>query len=161
MGRPRTDEKDPLRRLLRSWRRGDGVEPEHRDHLVAVCRVAVEEADSHDFSPFEQIAAAMVVRLYGRSLASPDAITTARCLGEVTRSLRSLKLLGTEARLGRSRPGPFSPRRRGGNPFRPQQPGAAPRGFTPRPAVPAGGEDEDDLEADDERDAGERVQDDE
>lgn len=102
MARPRTDDRDPLRRLLRLWARGVGVEPEHREHLLAVAREAVREAAGNDFGVFERVAAAMVVRLYGLSLGSQDNLTLARCLGEVVRGLRALRLLGTAGRLRRS-----------------------------------------------------------
>ena len=49
MSRPRLDQKDPLRRLLRSWSQGEGVEPEHREHLLALGRDAVSGATEEPF----------------------------------------------------------------------------------------------------------------
>ena len=122
MARPRNDEKDPLSRLLRSLRGGDG---EHREHLLAVTREAVREADSLGFGTFERVAAAMVVRLYDRSLASQDAVTVSRCLGETVRSLRALNLLQA---VGQLRSG-----RTEGSRFR----GRSPRDHFIPPASPA------------------------
>ena len=100
MARPRLDEKDPLRRLLRTLKGGEG---EDRKHLLEVARAALRESDALDFGIFEKVAAAMVVRLYGRSLASQDSVTVSRCLGEVVRSLRALNLLQAVGPLRRGR----------------------------------------------------------
>lgn len=99
MARPRADQRDPIQALLAAWKRGEDVEPEHRDQCLAVGREAAREAEGYGFGTFEQVAAAMTLRLYSRSLASQDAITCARALGEVIRSLRALRLLGTAGRL--------------------------------------------------------------
>lgn len=127
MARPRTDDKHPLRRLLRAVERGAGVEPEHQAHLLAVTRQALAEAEGYDFGIFVLVASAMVVRLYARSLASQDAITVARCLGEVVRSLRALHLLGTAGRLG------------GGGGLRRGRRGGLPVGLPPCPGGADGG----------------------
>lgn len=121
MGRPRSDQRYPMRRFLADCRAGEGVEPAHKDHVEAVCREAVQEAEERDFGIFEEVAAAMTLRLYSRSLASQDAITCARALGEVIRSLRALRLLGTASRL------------QGGSVFQsPRKRGRSRSVFTPR-----------------------------
>jgi len=91
---------------MRAWGRGEDVEPEHKAHLLAICRQAMVEADEQGFGIFEQVAAAMAIRLYARSLASQDAVTCARALGEVVRSLRALRLLGTIGRVSGHRRSP-------------------------------------------------------
>ena len=115
MPRPRVDQREPMQALLAAWKRGEGIEPEFQEQCLCVGREAVREAEGHAFGTFEQIAGAMVLHLYSRSLSSKDAITVARCLGEVVRGLRALKLLGTADRL------------RGGSVFQPRGKGSRPR----------------------------------
>jgi hypothetical protein len=99
MARPRTAARDPLKRLLRAWSAGEDVEPEHRDHLVAVAREATREAAVHGFGTFELMTAGLILRLYARCLGTQDNLTLARCLGETIRGLRALKLIGVAGRL--------------------------------------------------------------
>lgn len=137
MTRPRNDERHPLKRLLQSVRRGEGVLPEHQAHVEAVIREAEREASEHGFSVFELMAAAMAARLYVRSLEAQEQIVLARCLGETIRALRSLKLLEVEGRL-RGRTGMFgTPRGKRGSPF------TAPRPVAAEVAVVAGDEQDD------------------
>ncbi len=99
MARPRADERRPLLRLQRAVERGEGVEDALQPHLTALCREAVIESEAIGFSVFEEAAGALALKLYGRVLASEDALTISRALGEVVRSLRALGLLGTAAKL--------------------------------------------------------------
>jgi len=96
-----------------------------------VAREAAREAEAHNLSIFDLMAAGMAVRLYGRSLESQEQIVLARCLGETIRALRSLKLLGVEGRLRGGRGMFGTNQRKRGSPFTPPR---------VRPAVAVGGD---------------------